>query len=350
MAEVRAGPAPYIYVCTRMRVRKSKLLPKEEYLRMLNMSLPEITRSIEELEYKREIDELSASFHGIDLLEIALSWNLAKEYQAIIAITPGTLKAFTQAYLRRWDIQNILTILRGKRQGLKPGKIKEILIPAGELDRVFLDRLLNEDSPERIVEALKGKKLYPVVAKEFPAAVQSNSLSRMENELYKDFYRNLISDANAMKGGNLFLNYISLDIDITNIKNLFRLRVDTVQEDAREMMIPGGTFSVEDLHRLNSITDQNEFIDTLMAKVRVKTLLAVLDKLRGEKPIREIEIDLIRVQIEQMEKMSKMNPFSIHPILVYLEKKKYEVFNLRAIARGRESKLPTDRIKGYLVM
>jgi V/A-type H+-transporting ATPase subunit C len=172
----------------------------------------------------------------------------------------------------------------------------------------------------------------------------------MENELYKDFYRNLINDANAMKGGNLFLKYISLDIDITNIRNLFRLRVDTVQEDAREMMIPGGTFSVEELHRLNSITDQNEFIDALMEKVRVKTLLAVLDKLRGEKPIREIEIDLIKVQIEQMEKMAKLNPFSIHPILVYLEKKKYEVFNLRAIARGRESRLSTDRIKGYLVM
>jgi len=350
MAEVRAGPAPYIYVCTRMRVRKSKLLPKEEYLRMLNMGLPEITRSIEELEYKREIDELSSSFHGIDLIEIALSWNLAKEYQAIIAITPGTLKAFTQAYLRRWDIQNILTILRGKRQGLKPGKIKEILIPAGELDRVFLDRLLIEDSPERIVEALKGKKLYPVVVKEFPAAVQNNSLSHMENELYKDFYQNLISDANAMKGGKLFLNYISLDIDITNIKNLFRLRMDTFEEDAREMMIPGGTFTVEELQKLHSIPDQNEFIDALMARVRVKTLLAVLDTLRGDKPIREIEIDLIRVQIEQMEKMAKLNPFSIHPILVYLEKKKYEVFNLRAIARGKESKLPTDRIKGYLVM
>jgi V/A-type H+-transporting ATPase subunit C len=333
-----------------MRVRKSKLLPKEEYLRMLNMGLPEITRSIEELEYKREIDELSSSFHGIDLLEIALSWNLAKEYQAIIAITPGTLKAFTQAYLRRWDIQNVLTILRGKRQGLKAGKIKEILIPAGELDRVFLDRLLLEDSPERIVEALKGKKLYPVIVKEFPGAVQSKSLSHMENELYKDFYQNLISDANAMKGGKLFLNYISLDIDITNIKNLFRLRVDSIPEDAREMMIPGGTFSVEDLHRLSSITDQNEFIDALMEKVRVKALLAVLDKLRGDKPIREIEIDLIKVQIEQMEKMAKLNPVSIHPILVYLEKKKYEVFNLRAIARGKESKLPTDRIKGYLVM
>jgi V/A-type H+-transporting ATPase subunit C len=350
MVEMRGGPAPYVYVCTRMRVRKSKLLPRDVYLRMLNMSLPEITRSIEELEYKREIDELSPSFSGIDLIEIALSWNLAKEFQAVIDITPGTLKGFTMAYLRRWDIQNVLTIMRGKRQGIKTGKIKEVLIPAGELDRAFLDRLLNEESTDRIVEVLKGKKIYRVLAKEYPAALLSDSFSRLENELYKDFYQNLINDATGMKGGNLFLNYIRLDIDITNIKNLFRLRVDKIQEDAKEMMIPGGTFSVDELHRLNSITDQNEFIDSLMAKVRVKSLLAVLDTLRGERPIREIEIELIRVQLEQMEKMSKMNPFSIHPILVYLEKKKYEVFNLRAIARGKESKLPNERIRGYLVV
>jgi V/A-type H+/Na+-transporting ATPase subunit C len=349
MVEVR-GPAPYIYVGTRMRVRKAKLLGREEYLRMLNMSLPEITRSIEELEYKREIDEFSTVFSGIDLLEIALSWNLAKEFQKIIDITPGTLKAFTQAYLRRWDIQNVLTILRGKLQGMKPGKIKEVLIPAGELDRVFLDRLIAEDSPERIIEALKRTKLYPVLAREYPAGSQNKSLSRLENELYKQFYGKLIEGTEGMKGGNLFLNYIRLDIDITNIRNLFRLHSDVIGEDIREMMIPGGTFSVEELQRISAITDRNEFIDSLMAKVTVKPLLAALDSLRGEKPIRETEIDLIKVELEQMEKMSKLNPFSIHPILVYLEKKKYEVFNLRAIARGKESKLPPERIKEYLVM
>ena len=50
--------APYIYVCTRMRMGKSKLLPKEEYQRMLNMSVSEITRIIGETESKQEIDEL----------------------------------------------------------------------------------------------------------------------------------------------------------------------------------------------------------------------------------------------------------------------------------------------------
>ena len=56
MVGMTGGPAPYIYVCTRMRVRKAKLIQKDEYQRMLNMSLPEITRIIEETAYKQEID------------------------------------------------------------------------------------------------------------------------------------------------------------------------------------------------------------------------------------------------------------------------------------------------------
>jgi hypothetical protein len=163
MAGLRLVAAPYIYVCTRMRVRKTTLLPKEEYMRMLNMNLPEITRFIGETDYKQEIDELSSTFKGIDLIEVALSWNLAKEYQKIQEITPGSLKQFTQAYLRRWDIQNVLTILKGKMQGAKTGKIKEILVPAGSLDKVVLDRLLAEDSLDKIVETLKGYRMYPQV-------------------------------------------------------------------------------------------------------------------------------------------------------------------------------------------
>ncbi|HOB58788.1 MAG TPA: V-type ATP synthase subunit C [Methanoregulaceae archaeon] len=352
MADISAGPAPYVYVCTRLRVRKAKLIPREDYLRLLNMSIPEITRFIEETQYKREIDELASSFHGIDLIELALSWNLAKEYQSIQDITPGVLKRFTQSYLRKWDIQNILTILRGKTQGMKPGKIREILVPAGEMDRVFLDRLVKEETPERILEALKGQSVYPAIAAGFSTAVSEGSFARIENELYKQFYENLLSEATSgFKGGKQFLEYIMLDIDITNIRNMFRLRADTLHEDARSMMIPGGTFSTDAFQHLISIEESKEFIDTLKSKVHVKPLIMLLEEMSGgEKSLREIEIDLIKVQLAQMESLSKLNPFSIHPILTYLEKKKYEIFNLRAIARGKEVNLPTDRIRSYLVM
>ena len=60
---------------------------------------------------------------------MALSWNMAKEFQKILEIVPGGLIGFVSAYLRRWDIQNVTNILRGKAQGMKAGKIKEVLIP-----------------------------------------------------------------------------------------------------------------------------------------------------------------------------------------------------------------------------
>jgi len=351
MVAVKSVFAPYIYVCTRMRVRKAKLIPREEYMRMLNMSLPEITRVIQETQYRQEIDELSSVFSGIDLIEVALSWNLAKEYQKILEITPGNLKQFTQAYLRRWDIQNILTILRGRTQGEKAGKIKEILVPAGSLDRTDLDRLLAEESPERIIEALKGNRIYPLLMREYPAAKESGSFSHMENELYKQFFSEIIAEAKSgIKGGNQFLDFIRFDIDIRNIKTLFRLRRDTFEEDAREMYISGGILSSTDFADLNALQDQGEFIESLKGKIRNNLLIELLDELKTEKKIHDVETRLTRVQLEQMERISKRNPFSIHPILVYLEKKKYEVFNLRALARGKESRLPSERIAEYLVI
>ncbi|MCP1661376.1 MAG: ATP synthase A1 subunit C [Methanocalculus sp. MSAO_Arc1] len=352
MSVVKGGPAPYVYVCTRMRVRKSKLLPREEYLRMLNMSLPQITRLIEEMEYKKEIDELAASFSGIDLVEEALSWNLAKEFQKILEITPGILKQFTQSYLRGWDIQNALTIIRGKNQGMSAGKIKEVLVPAGTLDVQFLDKMIAEDSLDRAIEMLKGQPLYPVVEREYPKALEQGSFGRLENELYRQFYADLIEEASGgLKGGKDFLKSIQLDIDIRNIKTLFRLRPHPVPaEETPEVWIPGASFTVDELKQLSQEDDINEVVDTLRKKVSSSALVLALEGLREEKAIHEVENSLTRAKLDYLDRLSKRNPFSIYPILVYLEKKKYEVINLRALARGKQANLPADRIENYLVI
>ena len=351
MAEVTSGPAPYIYVSTRLRVRRAKLLHAEDYLRMLNMSLPEITRYIEELEYKTEIDELSPSFSGVDLVEVALSWNLAKEYQNVLAMTPGAMAGFTAAYLRRWDIANVLTILRGRTQGFRPGKIKEVLIPAGSLDRTILDRVVAEESPDRIAEALRGTHLYPVVERELPAAVESGSFARLENELYKEYYVDLIKQGRAgIKGGTEFLQYIQLEIDITNMQNLWRLRAGGAVEEIRDYMIPGGRIPIEELVRLGSAESVDEIVDSLKKRTNLAPLQEALEELRCGCSVRQVESRLTRFKLDQMDRMSRRYPFSISPVLVYLERKRYEVYNLRAIARGKAANLAPERIQEYLVI
>jgi V/A-type H+-transporting ATPase subunit C len=322
---------------------------------MLNMSLPEITRLIQESEYKREIDELSHAFSGINLLEISLSWNLAKTYQGVIAIAPGHLQEMTRSYLRSWDIQNVLTILRGKSQGLAAGRIKEVLIPAGEMDRSMLDRLLSELTLERVIETLKGWRLYSTLLKEFPRSQETGSYGTLENELFKEYFAEIITDGQTVKGGDAFLEYVRLEIDIRNMQNLLRLRAQKERGDVIAYMIPQGSFTVEELARLSNIDDINEFINSLERELRNRQIITVLEELRGnmsrdEHAIHENEIALTRLQLAQTERMSALNPFSIWPILAFLELKKYEIFNLRAITRGKEANLPMERIRKYLVM
>ncbi|WOF16957.1 ATP synthase A1 subunit C [Methanoplanus sp. FWC-SCC4] len=345
------GPAPYIYACTRMRVRKAGLLPREEYMRMLNMELPEVTRFIEETGYKTEIDELASSFSGVDLMEIALSWNLAKEYQRIIAMVPGHLKKLTKSYLLRWDIQNVLTVLRGKTQGVPSGKIKEILIPAGSLDKVDLDRLVGEDSPDRIVDHLKDHKLYSVFDREMAAALESGSFARMENELYKAYYADLIRESKGgVKGGHAFLKYVRLDIDTKNLETVFRVKGETDSESIRELMIEGGTFTIDELVRYAGIENVEEIVDTVRKKLDIESFSDVFDAVRENKPASEIELGLIKAKLDQMDRLSKRYPMSVCPILLYLEMKMYEVSNLRAVARGKESNLPSERIGACMVV
>jgi V/A-type H+-transporting ATPase subunit C len=347
------GPAPYIYVSTRMRVRKAKLIPREEYLRMLNMSLPEITRFIGETEYKREIDELASSFSGINLIEVGLSWNLAKEYQDVLKITPSGVMKFVQSYLRHWDIQNVLTILRGKMQGVKPGKIKEVLVPAGELDKNALDRLLAEDSPDRIVEAVKGRRLGPLLSAGLHEALETGSFATLENELYKNLYTQMVSDAKGgVAGGYEFLGYIQTEIDTRNIMNLFRFRGQHASgEEVKALLIPGGkAFTVDELVRMSTIENLDELIEAAKKKTRDPELAAVFEELRQQRPVHEVEVLLTTYRLKQMERLSKRYPFSVLPILAYLEMKRYEVANLRAIARGKEYGLANERIEGYLVM
>jgi V/A-type H+/Na+-transporting ATPase subunit C len=345
------GPAPYIYSSTRMRVRKAKLIGHDEYMRMLNMSLPEITRAIEEMEYKAEIDELASSFSGLDLVEVALSWNLAKEFQNVLGIMPGLIKKFTASYLQYWDIYNVLIILRGKTQGVRAGKIKEVLIPAGSLDRVVLDRLLAEDSPERIVEALSSWSLYPVLEREFPAAMEKGAFGDLENELFKAFYRYILKQTSSgVKGGKPFRDYLKLEIDLLNIKTVVRLYKGNVREDVRVLMVEGGSLSVDELVRLASSESMEEILEGIKKRYPEGPIGELMDAADKSMPLHEMENALTRVMLDQMDRISKRYPFSICPTLVYLKRKRYEVANLRAIARGKESGLPGETIAEFLVV
>jgi V/A-type H+/Na+-transporting ATPase subunit C len=249
------------YFCTRLRIRRTHLLKWDDYLRMLNMSIPQIARFIGEHGYAKEIHRLESTRSEIDRIETALVQNLALSCQDVRSHAFGPLKILIDWYLHRWDIVNLMIILRGKKRSLLTEKIREILIPSGDLDAAALEHLLEAGSFEAVIGRLPGWRLYPVLARECQPAQNGCHFSHLENRLYQQYYTDLIRNCGTgIPGADLFLESIRLEIDLTNFRNLLRLRSGTIPKDVQEQMVEGGTIPVRDLQELSAISDSEEFI------------------------------------------------------------------------------------------
>lgn len=364
-----------IYACTRFRVRRTTLLPREEYLRIMRMSIPEIVNHLSKREeYAQEIADLTHDHAGARLIEEAVNRSLARSFSHALAIAPGDLHALTGEYLARWDIANVMAVLRGTVHGVPRQQVRDLLIPAGEIDGVLLDRLLGSTDCSEIVEALRDWRFYPVLAEYYRICGVQGVSARIESELYRQYYAGLLGPApSGCSGCPEMIDYLRFEVDSTNMRNLLRLHCAEEACDLNTVertMIPGGYIPVALFRRLYGIETEGEFVNVFLQTDIVPVLARAVRELRQDpnfsstdaaelvwqrwhqhrRPVHEIEMAVTRIRLHQMDALSRRHPFSVLPVLAYLERKKYEVFNLRAIARGKAFDLSPERIWQYIVL
>jgi V/A-type H+-transporting ATPase subunit C len=363
-----------IYACTRFRVRRTKLLSREAYLRIMRMSIPEVVTHLGRQEDYQEIMDLAGDFSGAQLIEEAVNRSLARSFRSAMAIAPGDLHTLTGEYLARWDIANVMAILRGTVHDVPRRQIRDLLIPAGELDSALLDRLLDLTGCGDVLESLQDWRLYPALAEYYRICGEKGVFARIEDELYQQYYAGLLGlAASGCSGCQELIAYLRFEIDITNMKNLLRLHCAREACDITlvdQTMIPGGNMSIDLLRRLYGAGTEAEFTSIFLQTTIVPVLARAVRELRQDpnfsstdaaelvwrrwhqhlRPVHEIEMAITRIRLQQMDALSRRYPFSVLPVLAYLERKRYEVANLRAIARGKAFGLPADRIWQYIVL
>ncbi len=331
----------YAYIVARVRAMKSKLIPKEMYPKFLNMDIPEIIRFIEESEYKKEVDELSKKYKGIDLFEHALNLNLALTYRKLIEVSQNEANFLITEYLRFWDIWNIKTILRGKFSGASDEEILEGVVSAGQLRYRDLTEIIKIGTVEGVIAALAGTPYYPALEG------YKGDLAEIENALDKRYYSKRIAAA-AETGNKLFLKFLRTEIDLKNLKVLFRMKRAGMEHDETvKLLIPGGMELKEaDLNRLAALPFP-EFVRSLE---EYSYWGGISDISSDFTSLIQIETRLEKYGLVYAARISYYYPLSILPILDYILSKKIEVDNLRIIVRGKESGLSEEIIKSHLVM
>ena len=352
------GEGNYAYACARVKARKSLLLPKDTYPRFLNMDLPQIGRAIGEGQYRREVDELSPTHAGVDLIERATYLNLARTYHSVLEFTKGELHSMVSLFLNRWDVYNFKTVLRGKLAGVDWRHVEEELVPAGAFHVPLFRSLFESGGPEEMA-ALLGRAaqsygLEPVLLRlirEHGGALPD--LARLENEMEREYYHRLLEAVpENTRANRLFLGYLRVESDVVNLKTLFKLKFgEAAVQNASELLIPAGEELTPAVQKaLVAAEGYGAFLAELSRLKLYERLREPASSAAAQGSLNEVLLALDRHLMQRALSFSHLYPLSVLPVIDYLLRKRTEVDNIRIIARGKQSGLPEETIRGLLML
>jgi V/A-type H+-transporting ATPase subunit C len=153
---IRLSREGYPYTYARISARKGRLIPRADYQRLLKLELNGIIRHLQESQYREVIDSLVGKHVGVDLIERALNLDMVRTATQLRRITAPEVRLIVDAFLTRWDVENVKTVLRGIAAASPRDYILSLLVPAGTLNEAQLRKLAEQPD---VPSALKRLKL-----------------------------------------------------------------------------------------------------------------------------------------------------------------------------------------------
>jgi V/A-type H+-transporting ATPase subunit C len=343
----------YAYACARVKARKKFLLSKDVYSRLLMMDVHEIGRFLGETQYRDEMTYYASRYSGADLVEVAVTRNLAETYSAILSFTTGRLRGMVGNYLRRWDTFNVKTILRGKVSGAEMDEVVDTIVPAGAFSEAYLKSLIAMESTRAVIEELAKHPSLRITPEVERDVVEAGKLASFEDHLDMMLYRDLLDVIEPTNNAaTLLRDFIRREIDVTNLKVLLKLKAEGLTEDkVQKYLIPGGMeFKVDRLRAMAQGVGVDQILEELEKSSMYETIKPSMDLFKEDRKLSGLTIALDKALIRTAEKFGRFYPLSVLPILDYMIRKKTEVDNIRIIARGKERSLSNDVIEDLLVM
>jgi V/A-type H+-transporting ATPase subunit C len=341
------GDYPYTYVRTLYLL--SELIKKDDYHKLMKMSLPEITKYLEESAYKEEIDKLAVKYSGVALLENAFYQNTRRMFEKLKFISSDKVRSVIQGYSKRSDTYNLKTIIRGRFTNIPEQEIIDLLLPIGTLNMEHLARLIKKDSIKSILadSGLLNESSIDTVYKEFE---KTNNLFEIENLLDKSYYSFLLSFSKRIKlRGKKFREFLHSEIYINNILNILRLKkANTKKNDIMKYLIFTGNKKDDSLLNFIMSLDSTDEIFKVIQK-RDRGLQREFTNINTDSLI-ELELALKRFHLKKILLFQNKYPLSIDIVFAYLLGKEMEIRNLSLIVKGKQLGMNEKFIEEQLIV
>lgn len=326
------------YLICRAHGFETKLLTAEHIRELMAVN------SLKEL-----VERLSQTGYGPKLRDAKNIWDLERifaeelmdKFHRLLGISPeGVLRDFLKTYFRRYEVQNLIWLIRMKWRKASEEEVKSILLPTERIGDVKFEPLIKLESLEELFELLENQGYQGIAA-------FGEDISLIECALRKIHYQRLMERLSRiiLADRRDIRSLLIPEIDLSNLKLCIITLLHNYDEDTvRKLLIknPGG-ISLRELLASVKMGDIRKFIESFPNyRAFLETVLS------GEEW--KIDVEQLRVVRKALYLKRVERYISFLYVMKYIIDVETEYRNLRSIALSIYHNLPVEAREELVIL
>jgi V/A-type H+/Na+-transporting ATPase subunit C len=245
--------ADFDYGNTRLRARKGALLDNAAYESLLGKDVDGVLGALADTPYAPP-RETAGQADGLQRLHLAIRVRQADSLEEMRSFYAGQARDLVDALLARFDIQNVISVLRARAHPQTPiDDALAALVPVGWLVEPLVTEILRPRELAGVVNLLAERTpdrgLADVIRAAFAEYERTGDLAALERQILAHHAANLAGKvASAGNDGATLLRFGQREVDESNLVVALRLR-DAITSGAQgtvpaaDTALDGGTIA-----------------------------------------------------------------------------------------------------------
>jgi len=329
--------AHYAYLQTLVAIfsKRLRLHDKASFSSLIHQPLQEILPALKDHKLEPVLKQLTQSHFkslpagNMDSLFLNI---LLNEAQSIIRSLLGTERDFFIYWIRRFELQNIKTILRGKSLQRSKQQIQAELTPFNHFSILPIGSLLSADNIQDILTQLEQTPFASIARYGSKNFEQKRDVFTIETAINHQYFSGLMNQLKYLNNEEQLLLQPLLGriIDQTNLIWLLRYRISYHLSASHTyfLLISGGLYlNAKILAQLSQITKLEQIYQWLPNEIN--TLI------KDSESLHQIELLLEKEMIQFAGNLLNSKPFSLTHAFAYLLLREKQLYRLHALFKGK---------------
>jgi V/A-type H+-transporting ATPase subunit C len=360
-----ASAAEYAYGNTRLRARKAELLGAAEYASLLGRDIGAVLEFLAGTAYRNEIEEALTISGGKRALQRALGRHLARRLGELRAFYEDRSGELVDLLLSRFDLHNLLTLLRGRARDQPPEQVLANLVPLGALGGAAGQEIARQQELAQAVDLLVSWRLPDAaeartLADAWPEYERTADLAALEHVLTAHHARDLDEALRAAGASAVSLReLIAREHDAVNALVVLRLRFALQLDELTDLppssglgrFLTGGRIDEAALEDALRQPTRPEAVARLVEAARREDWRAPLQRIAsgGDLPTLQRELEVSRVRWA-VGLFVRGDPLGFDVPIAFTVAQETEVRNLRLVGEGTTGGLSSAALRSQLIV